>query len=102
MKKPPGYDDGIIYYNPHPKKLKQKYAVYYCAKYYVEKTFEDLSHLGLYEWQHIGDTWAVSEQQAINNVRWRLTADKFDCIIDGKHPLDFKAEIIEKETKENV
>lgn len=96
MKKPPGYD------NLRHKKPKQKYAVYYCAKYYVEGTLEDLGHLGMYEWQHIGDTWAVSEQQAINNVRWRLTADEYDRIDDGKNPLDFKAEIIEKEIKENV
>lgn len=77
MKKPPGYD----------KKPKQKYAVYCRAKYY--------------EWQHIGDTWAVSEQQAINNVRWRLTEDEYDRI-DDRNPLDFKAEIIKKETEENV
>lgn len=99
MKKPPGYDNEIIYYNPHPAKPKQKYAVYYCAAYYVEKTFEDLGHLGLYEWQHIGDTWAVSERQAINNVRHRLTADEYDRICDGKCPLDFKAEIIKGENE---
>ena len=74
---------------------KNKYAVYYRASYYVEGTYEDLGHLGLYDWQYLGETTAVSEAQAINNVRYRLTAEgENDRIRDGKCVLDFKAEII--------
>lgn len=84
IKKPKGYNT-----------RKNKYAVYYRASYYVERTYEDLGHLGLYEWQYIGETLAVSEAQAINNVRYRLTAEgENDRIRDGKRILDFKAIII--------
>jgi len=88
MKKPKGYNKKTI-------KNKNKYAVYYRASYYVEGTYEDLGHLGLYDWQYLGETTAVSEAQAINNVRYRLTAEgENDRIRDGKCILDFKAEII--------
>lgn len=50
------------------RKPKDHYSVFF--KYFmitedIEDSFED-------EWQFAGDTWAVSEAQAINNVRYRM------------------------------
>lgn len=59
MDKPKGYSS------------KSKYSVY--IQYYLEAEEEENNILG--KWEFIGDTYAVSEKQAINNVRHREFGD---------------------------
>lgn len=47
---------------------KRKYLVY--AKYYLESEFPEDSFEE--DWKLVGETFAVSEKQAINNVRFKL------------------------------
>lgn len=78
------------------KKQKRHYAVY--TQYSMdadepEDEFED-------EWRFAGDTYAVSEAQAINNVRHRTFGDhsfSLPLAVGGKWAtwLDWKAEEIE-------
>lgn len=61
--------------------MKRKYKVYCAAVFTYTGTGELCS--SLYEnieeisnmWDYVGDTWAVSEKQAINNVRHREHGD---------------------------
>ena len=55
-------------------KPKLPYQVYtsYC---FVNGDYPEDSHQD--EWRHEGETWAVSEKQAINNVRHRNYGDNY-------------------------
>lgn len=52
-------------------KPRRKYQVY-TAYYFYSEEYEDC-HVD--KWTHEGSTWAVSEKQAINNVRHRSYGD---------------------------
>jgi len=88
IRKPPGYDKPKIRQNSQ----KHKYIVCYKNHYLYgdDRNCEDA------DWEIIGETWAVSEAQAINNVRYRNDihhyANQFhewDC--DGMRYVEFKA-----------
>ena len=55
----------------HMKKPKLKFIVY--SQYYMETEFPDEDFTD--DWKFEGETWAVSEKQAINNVRHRKYGD---------------------------
>ena len=61
-------------------KPKVKYVVYY--QHYFATDYPEVygtqsdSGYDLYEWEEAGSTYAVSEAQAINNVRCRLFGEK--------------------------
>lgn len=57
---------------------KQKYQVYWChAQYYDDDGI-------VKQWEEpIGTTYAASEAQAINNVRFRCGIKPADCHCDG-------------------
>lgn len=55
------------------KQPKHKFNVF--SQHYVEHEDPEYSHKG--DWKKVGETWAVSEKQAINNVRHRKRGDYY-------------------------
>lgn len=54
------------------KKPKKKYQVY-TSYYFINGDYPWESHQD--KWSYEGETWAVSEKQAINNIRHRVYGD---------------------------
>lgn len=75
MKKPPGYDNEIIYFNPKmllQKEEKQKIKYYVCFKeHFISGDYWDMYAEHKDRWHLLGTTYAVSPQKAVNNVRYR-------------------------------
>lgn len=55
------------------KQKKHKFNVF--SQHYVEHENPECSYRG--KWNMVGETWAVSEKQAINNVRHRKRGDYY-------------------------
>lgn len=68
---------------------KSKYAVY-CRHYYED----EVCKVQRTEWKYAGDTYAVSEAKAINNVRHRVYGDVVLESIGGNYEagIEWKAE----------
>lgn len=97
MKKPPGYDNEIIYYNPKmlyakPKKRKIKYIVCYKNHYdYGDGVSNEDGYWGV-----LDVTMAVSPEKAISNARYKNDvhhyANQFhEWAGDGMRWIEFKA-----------
>lgn len=75
-------------------KNKSKYSVY--SRYVM--TADEIENCTAHPWEYVGDTYAVSEKQAINNVRHRTIGDlsQYKPIATSGHWdsfLEWKAEL---------
>ena len=57
------------------KRNRMKFRVY--RKRWSMTNDEDQSTFSEESWESIGETWAVSEKQAVNNVRHRTLGDRY-------------------------
>lgn len=57
------------------KKQKMKFRVF--RKHWSMTDDECPDTLSEGKWENIGETWAVSEKQAVNNVRHRTLGDRY-------------------------
>lgn len=57
------------------KQARMKFKVY--RRQWEMADDEDASTLQRNGWENIGETWAVSEKQAVNNVRHRTMGDRY-------------------------